>query len=322
MPKKTASVVCLGEILIDFTSVGLSDAGQPLYECNAGGAPANVAATVARLGGSAAFIGKVGSDPFGTFLRTALETCGVDVRALGISDDQHTTLAFVSLGAEGERSFSFCRNPGADTTLSNQALDPDLLDGCRFLHIGSLSLTHEPARSATMAAIERVRASGGLISVDPNWRPNLWPNKETGIQAMKSLVPYADILKVSDDELPLLTDTNDLEHGAQLLREQGPSLVLVTLGKDGTFVSTSVGSFRVPVPEVPVLDTTGAGDSFVGGLLFRLSLVEDPLHLNVELLRGFVSFANAVAALCVTRRGAISALPDLHETTTFLRSSK
>lgn len=319
--KKDAIVVCLGEILVDFTSVGLSDAGQPLYECNAGGAPANVAAAVARLGGRSAFIGAVGSDPFGSFLRTALVNCGVDVRALGVSAEQHTTLAFVSLAPDGERSFSFCRNPGADTTLSIQGLDSDLLDNCRFLHVGSLSLTHEPARSATFAAIERVHASGGLVSVDPNWRPNLWPDREAGIVAMKSLVQHADILKVSDEELPLLTGTGDPEYGARLLLEQGPSLVLVTLGKDGAFVSSAAGSFRVPAPEVSVLDTTGAGDSFVGGLLFRLSLIEDPLPPDSGILRSAVSFANAVAALCVTRRGAITALPDLQETTTFLRSS-
>ncbi len=319
--KNDATVVCLGEILVDFTSVGISDAGQPLYECNPGGAPANVAAAVARLGGRSAFIGTVGSDPFGVFLRTALVNCGVDVRGLGVCAEHHTTLAFVNLAPDGERSFSFCRSPGADTTLSPESLDPDLLTGCRFLHVGSLSLTREPARSATMAAIERVRASGGLICVDPNWRPNLWPDRDTGIRAMKSLVQHADILKVSDEELPLLTGTSDPEYGARLLLQQGPSLVLVTLGKDGAFVSSAADSFRVPAPEVSVLDTTGAGDSFVGGLLFRLSLMEDPLHSDSGALRSAVAFANAVAALCVTRRGAISALPDLQETTTFLRSS-
>ncbi len=320
---KQFDITALGEILIDFTSAGLSAAGQVLYERNAGGAPANVAAAVARLGGKAAFIGKTGKDDFGTFLRGTLESYGIETRGMQTAQEQHTTLAFVTLAAGGERNFSFYRNPGADTQLSTDELDVSLLADTRFLHIGSLSLTHDSARSATIAAIKKVRESGGYISYDPNWRAPLWDNRETGIRMMKSLFPYANMVKVSDEELKLLFDTDDYSAGATKILAEGAQLVLVTLGPKGVFYKTATDEGIVDVPKVTVIDTTGAGDSFVGGLLYRLSRCPDgtdPFVKPKEELEADLRFANTVASLCVTKRGAIPAMPVLADVTAFLKA--
>ncbi len=320
MAKKSVDVAALGEILIDFTESGVSPSGQALYERNAGGAPANVAVAVARLGGISAFIGKTGTDPLGSFLRDTLRSCGVDIRGMREDGARHTTLAFVSLTSGGERAFSFCRDPGADTCLSTDELDSRLLSTAKILHVGSLSLVREPARSATLAAILAVRAAGGLISYDPNWRPSLWPSREAGVAAMKDLFAYSDIVKVSDEELSLLFGvdgavTSAISSGADEILSLGPRLVFVTLGSRGAFWKTRAGEGLVPGFAASVIDTTGAGDSFVGGLLYRLSRAE---RVNLDSLGAgevteMVRFANAVAACCVSRRGAIPAMPKLDE---------
>lgn len=323
---KNVDVVALGEILIDFTEAGVSVSGQALYERNAGGAPANVAVAVARLGGTAAFIGKTGPDDLGSFLRRTLADAGVETRGMRVSESLHTTLAFVSLSPGGERSFSFARNPGADTELSAGELDLSLIENARFLHVGSLSLTHEPARSATLRAIAHARASGTFVSYDPNWRAPLWKSIDEGLSAMKSLFPHADLVKVSDAELELLyglsaNKEEDLAAGADRILAEGPRLVLVTLGPRGVYYRVSGHGGFVGVPKVSVVDTTGAGDSFVGGLLYRLSRdgrfgsLDDMAALEAD-----IGFANAVASLCVTRRGAIPAMPTLAETETLLES--
>lgn len=326
---KTIDVTALGEILIDFTSAGLSSAGQALYERNAGGAPANVAVAVSRLGGKAAFVGKTGSDSFGSFLKETLAASGVETNGMRVDNSQHTTLAFVTLSSGGERTFSFCRNPGADTQLAESDLDGDLLDATKFLHVGSLSLTHEPARSATLAAIARVKKSGGCISYDPNWRAPLWHDREQGLAAMKSVFPYADIVKVSDEELGLLfgcdAGTNEgLAAGAAKIMEFGARLVLVTLGARGVYYRTLSGDGIVAAQKVSVVDTTGAGDSFVGGLLYRLSREArglDAALSDAAALEKDLAFANAVASICVTRRGAIPAMPTINEVEFFLRQN-
>lgn len=318
----------MGEVLIDFTEAGTSGSGQALYERNPGGAPANVAVAVARLGGRSAFIGKTGADGFGDFLRETLSAAGVETGGMRVSPDQHTTLAFVSLAPNGERTFSFARNPGADTRLSSDELDARLIETARFLHVGSLSLTHEPSRSATLRAIDLARAAGTLVSYDPNWRGALWPDEKTGVDAMRSLMPLSDAVKVSDAELSLLYGASTdsllgLSAGARKILDAGPSLVLVTLGPDGVFFKTEFAEGVVGAAEVPVTDTTGAGDSFVGALLFRLSAAadrgEDPFRREPAALESDLRFANAVASLCVTRRGAIPAMPSLEETERFMR---
>ncbi len=315
-------VTALGEILIDFTSAGISVAGQALFERNAGGAPANVAVAVTRLGGRSAFIGKTGADPFGRFLEKTLRDCGVHTSGMRVDPAQHTTLAFVSLSDSGERTFSFCRNPGADTTLSADELDLSILQNTRILHIGSLSLTHKPCRSATRSAIECVRQAGGLISYDPNWRASLWPDRASALTMMLSLMPLADIVKVSDEELELLYGTADLQAGAQMILDQGPSLVLITLGKKGAFFKTRTASGTVPAPPVNVIDTTGAGDSFIGGMLTRIAQAgEKPFERPESDFIADLNFANAVASLCVMKRGAIPAIPTLNAVASFLRGA-
>lgn len=319
---KTLDVTSLGEILIDFTEDGVSASGSVLYERNAGGAPANVAAAVARLGGKSAFIGKVGADPFGAFLRETLEDIGVDASALRVSERSHTTLAFVTLGKGGERSFSFCRNSSADTELRADELDARILDATRILHVGSLSLTCESARGATFAAIDQAKAAGALVSYDPNWRPALWESRDAACDLMGKIVPFADVVKVSEDELELLygikaQTEDDLERGARAILGRGPRLALITLGAQGTYWSTGKAGSLVSAFASDAVDTTGAGDAFVGALLWRLTRQEaadNPFGRESDSITADVRFANAAAAVCVRRRGAIPALPSFHET--------
>ena len=204
-------IAALGELLIDFTDRGLSDAGMRLFEQNPGGAPANMLAAAARLGERTAFIGKVGDDMHGRFLRDTLTAAGIDVTGLVLSPDVFTTLAFVALDDRGERHFSFARKPGADTCLRSDELPAPLLSSARVLHVGSLSLTDEPARSATFAAVEAAKRAGAVISYDPNYRAALWPDEAAAAAQMRSMVPYADVMKLSDEETLLLTGAAEPE---------------------------------------------------------------------------------------------------------------
>lgn len=314
-------VLAIGEILIDFTPAGLSPAGEALYERNPGGAPANVAVAVSRLGGSAAFVGKVGNDSFGRYLGQTLSAAGVNTTGLRVSPDHHTTLAFVSLSDTGERDFSFCRNPGADCLLSPDELDRSLIRACRIIHAGSLSFTHEPLRESTLLAVREAKAAGALVSCDPNWRASLWSDKRAGLAAMKTLVSLADIVKVSDVELALLSDMDEsaavdmpgdvLAGLARRLAGNGPSLVLVTMGAAGSLVVYGNRVASVPAFPAPVVDTTGAGDSFAGAFLYRITRRAAPLRdLNFNDLVEDVRFANAAASCCVQKRGAIPAMPN------------
>ena len=318
-------VTALGEILIDFTFAGKTADGKNIYEENPGGAPANCACAVAKLGGKAAFVGMTGCDSFGEDLKNTLKDLNVDVRGMCTTDRQHTTLAFVSLDANGERNFSFCRNPGADTQLSVDDLDMSLLQETKILHVGSLSLTDEPAKSATLKAIDMVHKAGGLISYDPNWRANLWRGRNDAMAELKSLFKYADLVKVSDEELKLLFGDISLEEGAAKIHAEGVKLIMITLGSKGVYYSAKTegctASGTISVPKVKVADTTGAGDSFNGGLLFRLTRREKPLSFTAEELVQDINFANSVASLCVTKRGAIPALPTLEETEAFVKAN-
>lgn len=319
---KKFDVVTLGEILIDFTSAGFGPEGQLLYERNPGGAPANVAVAVSRLGGRAAFIGTTGNDVFGSFLRETLEQYAVEICGMSVTEEHPTTLAFVTLSPDGERSFSFYRNPGADTALSIDRLEYDLVIRARFLHVGSLSLTHEPARSATFGAVIAAKQAGVYISYDPNWRESLWENRtEEARRLIWELLSYADLVKVSEVELEFLTGTCDHALGAAELLVQGAQLVLVTLGADGVFYKTRTIEGTVRSFPVQAADTTGAGDAFVGGVLYRLTRRQgeaNPFILSRAELESDLLFANAVASRCVTKRGAIPAMPGLSEVETVL----
>ena len=306
-------VTALGEVLIDFTPYGTSEGGQALFEQNPGGAPANVLAAVARLGGTAAFIGKVGDDMHGKLLKETLEKEGIDVTGLIEDPDYFTTLAFVSL-KNGERSFSFARKPGADTQLRKEEVPMEVLQNTKIFHCGSLSLTDEPARSATIYAVEEAKKAGALISYDPNYRPLLWSSEEEAKKYMRSMIPYADIMKISDEETMLLSGKEEPREAAKALLDAGVSCVVVTLGGDGALLMTKQIEVQEKGKSRNVVDTTGAGDSFWGGLLSRLALNHvKPGDLTEAQAREYLKFANAVAGLCVEKRGAIPAMPTLEQ---------
>jgi len=302
-------ITAIGEILIDLTQSGTNEQGIPVFAANPGGAPANLAVAAARLGASAAFIGKVGADSFGTLLRNTLTENQVDVSGLVTDPHSPTTLAVVALDNTGERSFSFYRNVSADVNLSIADLPLHLLRNTRFLHFGSVSLTTEPARSATLYAVRAARDQGVLISYDPNYRPSLWPDAETAIRQMKEPLALVDVLKVSDEELPMLTGTCDLDQGSRLLADLGIRLVLVTLGPDGAYYRLGCHTGHVPGIQVTVGDTNGAGDTFFGAVLAQLSKVEHPAGLSVEELERILFFSNKAAAITTSRHGAIPAMP-------------
>jgi fructokinase len=316
-------VVALGELLIDFTPIGQSASGGAVFEQNPGGAPANVLAALAKLGGRGAFIGKVGSDQFGAFLKNVLETHRVNAQNLRFTPDASTTLAFVHLDAQGNRSFSFCRKPGADILLEASDIDLTLIDRCRVFHFGSLSLTDEPARTATMHAVQYAKSAGKIISYDPNWRPPLWKDDATAKAGMTAGLAYADILKVSDSELEILTGEKDVRRATHRLFDRGIKVVLTTLGPEGCYFQCRGGAGHVPCFPVKVVDTTGAGDAFLGGFLYQLGLSQKPPEeLSVAELAGMVRFSNAVGSLCTTGKGAISAMPSLETVQSLLQSCR
>lgn len=327
-------VVALGEILIDFTPCGTSETGQRLFEQNPGGAPANVLTALSKFGRKTAFIGKVGKDMHGAFLKEVLVENGIATDGLVEGEDAFTTLAFVALSAEGERSFSFARKPGADTCLSESELRVDLIKESKVFHIGSLSLTAEPVKSTTLKALEIAKEAGCIISYDPNYRAPLWESKEDAIREMRSVIPFVDVMKLSDEETELLTSIAKPEDAAFKLIDQGVSVVAVTLGADGALVATKEGCAKVEGYKANIVDTTGAGDSFWGGFLHKM-LESDALlqkevttknsrnadsfdeitlaTITLEEAVEFATFGNAVASICVERRGAIPAMPTLEE---------
>ena len=307
-------VVALGELLIDFTPAGNSQAGNILFERNPGGAPANVLAAVTKLGGTGALIGKVGSDQFGFFLRDVLEKHGIDGRGLRFSRDINTTLAFVQLNEHGDRSFSFYRKPGADTTLAPEDLDFGLIDSAKIFHFGSLSMTDEPARSATKAALEYARKKGKIVTYDPNWRPALWESDEQAKENMLFGMQYADVLKISEEELKFLTGTGDVDAGSRQFLDRGIKIVVVTLGPKGCYYRCAKGSGSLNTYDTKVVDTTGSGDCFFGAMLRQLSRYEGALEaITPEELEKMANFANAAGALCATKKGALSAMPTEEE---------
>ncbi len=310
--KSLYDITVFGEILIDFTYSGVNDDGQALFAQNPGGAPANVAVAAQKLGASTAFIGKAGKDMHGTFLKTVLEKQNVSTKGLLLDENHFTTLAFVNISETGERTFSFARKPGADTQIHKEELDIDILDHTNIFHVGSLSLTDLPARDTTFYAVNRAKNNGSIISYDPNYRASLWQNEQTAIKYMQSLIPYADIMKISDEETLLLTDYKAPEAAAKSLIEQGVKIAVVTLGDEGAYVCTKNGGINVSGFKTTAVDTNGAGDSFFGGFLYKISSSCKPIDkLTIDELADFARFGNAVASLCVEKKGAINAMPEL-----------
>ena len=310
-------IVTVGEALIDLTQTEEDKTHIRHYAAFPGGAPANVAVAAARLGARAAFIGKVGRDAFGASIRETFCRNGVDVTGLYESERDLTTLAVVSVDVGGERSFAFYRTPGADTQLTPeeavQALEA-YEERPMFLHFGSVSLTAEPARSATLAAAERARELGMLLSYDPNYRPSLWPDAETALARMKEPLSLCHVLKLAEEELELLAGTQDLEEGTRFLWDTYKTpLTVVTLGAGGSYFRLGDDTGRVSSQPVPVADTNGAGDTFLGALLSRLILAGGLKELTAQKLTEVLNFANHAAALTCTRPGAIPAMPTLSE---------
>lgn len=311
-------LVTIGEILIDLTQTGVNEAGIPQFSANPGGAPANAAVAAARLGTHTAFIGCVGCDSFGMFLRDTLCGQGVDVSGLVQTDAAPTTLAVVGVDTQGERHFQFYRKPGADTCLRTDMLNRALLEKATVLHFGSVSLTDSPSREAVAEAVRSAKQGGTLITYDPNYRANLWPDEATAVRAMREPLALADVVKISDEETALLTDFADPEQAASALEKQGVRLVLVTLGADGVLYRFRGNTGRVPGFAVTVADTNGAGDTFFGAVLSRLT--DGGLDsLDEPTLQSILRMANCAAAITTSRPGAIPAMPTLADVNAKLR---
>lgn len=319
-------IVSLGEILIDFFPAEL---GRKLADVSAfipkpGGAPANVAVAAAKLGVASAFIGKVGDDAFGTLLMKALEEQGVNISGMRIDDYARTTLAFIAKPNENTAEYAFYRNPGADLMLRSDELDRTMIKNTRVLHIGSLSLVAEPAMTATQEAVYLARSAGALISFDVNYRPSLWSDAEAALERIWQMVPRADLLKVNETELHLLSgleaqDEDRLKEACQILLKHGPHLVVVTLGEKGSYFCTKNVSQFIPAFKVKTVDAVGCGDAFIAGLLARLIAKENWKDaLTLENLRKDFYYANAVGALTATKQGVIPALPTAAEVDAFL----
>ena len=312
---KKYDVVALGELLIDYTDNGLSSQGNPVYEANPGGAPCNVLAMLRKLGYNAAFIGKVGDDGFGKQLAGVLKETGIVTEGLRWDSSVHTTLAVVHTLPGGDRDFSFYRNPGADMMLTEEELPLDMIENCRIFHFGTLSMTHEGVRKATLKAIEVAKASGALISFDPNLRPPLWDSLEAAAEQIHVGLGLCDILKIADNEIEFMTGEKDFDKGAAILQERYPNIKIlnVTAGADGSY-SYSFGH-RVFVPSFQLggtIETTGAGDSFCASVL-GFVLKNGTENLTVEQLTEMLRFANAAAYLVTTKKGAICSMPEKAE---------
>ncbi|MDO4308832.1 MAG: carbohydrate kinase [Eubacteriales bacterium] len=322
MENRLYDVTALGELLIDFTENGTSSQGNPIMEANPGGAPCNVLAMLERLGKKTAFIGKVGKDMFGTQLKNAVEEVGIDTRNLIMDEEVHTTLAFVHTYPDGDRDFSFYRNPGADMMLDKSEVQEDLIRNSRIFHFGTLSSTHEGVREATRHAIEIAKEAGCIITFDPNLRPPLWKSLDDAKAEIEYGMTKCDVLKISDNEVEFLFGTTDYDKGAALIREKyNIPLVLITMGKDGS--RAYYKDLRVeaaPFLQEHTIETTGAGDTFCASTL-NYVLEHGLEDLTEENLMELLTFANAAASLITTRKGALRVMPSRQNVLDFIAES-
>ena len=312
MTAKRFDVVALGELLIDFTENGLSGQGNALFEANPGGAPCNVLAMLKKLDRDCAFVGKVGDDMFGQLLRKVAGDAGICMDCLVADRDARTTLAFVKKLENGDRDFSFYRNPGADMMLTEDEIPEDVIAGCRIFHFGTLSMTHEGVRKATCKAIDIAKKGGALISFDPNLRPPLWADLEDARAQISYGLARCDILKIADNELEFMTGETDFDKGAAILREKYPNIRIlnVTAGPDGSY--SYYGGERVFVPAInrpDTIETTGAGDTFCACVL-NFVLDHGLEGLTADDLTAMLRFANTAAYLVTTKKGAIRSMPE------------
>lgn len=307
-------VTALGELLIDFTENGKSDQNNPLLEANPGGAPCNVLAMLSRLGKKAAFIGKVGDDMFGHQLENALKETGIETAGLKFDPEANTTLAFVHTKEDGDREFSFYRNPGADQMLSENDLEEALIRNCRIFHFGSLSMTSETCRKATVRAIELAKESGAVISFDPNLRELLWKDLEEAKKQIDYGMKQCQILKISDNEIVWFTGLTDYEEGVRYLQETyGIPLILLSMGKEGSRAyCRGVRAEASAVLQPCTVETTGAGDTFCACVL-NFVLEHGWRDYTKEELEEMLKFANAAASIITTRKGALRVMPEKRE---------
>ncbi|RGX93302.1 carbohydrate kinase [Roseburia sp. OF03-24] len=318
---KQYDVVALGELLIDFTENDTSGQGNPVYEANPGGAPCNVLSMLNRLGHQTAFLGKVGNDIFGRQLRSTVESAGINVEGLLTDEDVRTTLAFVETKPDGDRDFSFYRNPGADMMLREEEVRDDIIAAGKIFHFGTLSMTNEPVRSATKHAIAVAKENGALISFDPNIREPLWKDMEEAKEQTAYGLSVCDILKISDNEIQWFSGKEDYTEGIRMLQQtyQIP-LILLSMGRDG-----SRAYYKNMLVEVPAflqkntIETTGAGDTF-GACCLHYILQYGLMELTEQQLKDMLTFANAAASIITTRKGALRVMPSLEEIQNYFES--
>lgn len=306
---KKYDVIALGELLIDFTMNGQSEQGNNMFEACPGGAPCNVLALLNKMGKKTAFIGKVGKDQFGALLRDTITEAGIDASNLMVDENVNTTLAFVHTFPDGDREFSFYRNPGADMMLTADEVKPEVVKDTKVFHFGTLSMTHEGVREATKKAVETAKANGCLVSFDPNLRPPLWSSLDLAKEQMEYGFGKCDILKISDNEIQFVSGKEDYDEGIAYLQETyNIPLILLTMGKDGSRAYYKGMRVERPGFSVKAIETTGAGDTFCGSSLNYL-VDHDFENLTEEQLGEMLTFANAAAALVTTKKGAIKAMP-------------
>lgn len=317
---KNIDVIALGELLIDFTENGLSQNNNPLLEANPGGAPCNVLAMLQKLGKKTAFIGKVGKDAFGEYLTETVRKAGIDTANLVQDEEVPTTLAFVHTAEDGERSFSFYRNPGADMMLKQEDIDYSRIDEARIFHFGTLSMTHEGVREATKHAVSYAKEKGLTISFDPNYRPLLWKDAQTAKEMMRYGFSKCDILKISDDEITFVTGRDTVAEAIKAFCElYQPKLMCVTCGKKGSIAI--YGDMQVACDAVlreDTIETTGAGDTFMACTL-NYVLEHGLDRLTEEDLFEMQRFAGAAASVITTRRGALKVMPSKEEVLSNMR---
>lgn len=311
---KTYDVIALGELLIDFTENGMSNQGNPMFEANPGGAPCNVLAMLSKLGHKTGFIGKVGDDYFGSLLKKAIEDSGIDSRYLYKDENVHTTLALVHTYEDGERDFSFYREPGADMMLKESEIDEECIKSTRIFHFGTLSMTHEGVRAATKKAVEIAEKNNALISFDPNLRPPLWKDLEDARKAVIYGLEHTQILKISDNEIQWLTGESDYTKGVAWITERYDiPLILVSMGKEGSRAYYKGKMVEEPTfSQDKTIETTGAGDTFCACVLHYV-LEKGLESFDEDSLREMLTFANAAACIVTTRRGALRVMPEVSE---------
>lgn len=320
---KKYDVVALGELLIDFTVNGESGQGNPVFEANPGGAPCNVLAMLQKLGKNTAFIGKVGNDMFGKMLEEKAGSTGIDLTGLKKDEEIHTTLAFVQTFADGDRDFSFYRNPGADMMLREDEIEEELIRGTKIFHFGTLSMTDPIVEKATKKAIAIAKENGCILSFDPNLRPPLWSCLDKAKEMIAYGMSVCDILKISDNEIEFMTGKTDIDEGIKEIREQYKiPLIFATLGKDGSRayyqdIQMEAAGFANP----NTIETTGAGDTFCACELNYV--LEHGLEgLTQENLKELLTFANAAASIITTRKGALCVMPEKDEILSFIEERK